>query len=103
MRGYSDGFALGDRVLRTNLEWRSRPLNLALWRFGFTAFYDGAATWFEGEPVDYYPSLGVGLRVVIPQLGTRVRAADLAFPLRDAPGPGRAGVPLFSFGLDQSF
>ena len=45
----------------------------------------------------------MGLRVVIPQLGTRVRAADLAFPLRDAPGPGRAGVPLFSFGLDQSF
>ena len=103
VRGYAEGFALGDRALRTNLEWRSRPLNLALWRLGFTAFYDGAATWFEGEPVDYYPSLGVGLRVVIPQLGTRVRAADLAFPLRDAPGPGRAGVPLFSFGLDQSF
>lgn len=103
VRGYADGFAVGDRVLRTNLEWRSRPLDLFLWRFGFVAFADGAATWFEGAAVDYYPSVGFGLRLVIPQLGTRIRAADLSFPLRDSAGGGRAGVPLFSFGLDQSF
>jgi hypothetical protein len=56
----------------------------------------------EATPVDYYPSVGVGVRVLIPQLGTQIRAFDLAFPLRDALG-APAGRPVFSYGLEQSF
>ena len=77
VRGYAEGFTLGDRARRTNLEWRSRPLNLASAPSGLLRRRRDMVR----RAVDYYPSLGVGLRVMIPQLGTRVRAADLAFPL----------------------
>ena len=102
VRGYAEGFAVGDRWLRTNAEWRSQPLRVFLLRVGFATFFDGAATWTEATPVDYYPSVGVGVRVLIPQLGTQIRAFDLAFPLRDALG-APAGRPVFSYGLEQSF
>ena len=102
VRGYAEGFAVGDRWLRTNAEWRSNPLRVFLLRVGFAAFMDGAATWAEGDAVDYYPSVGVGVRLFIPQLGTQIRAFDLAFPLRDALG-APAGRPVFSYGLSQSF
>lgn len=102
LRGYVEGFDVGDRWLRTNAEWRSNPIRLFLWRFGFAAFHDGAAAWAEDEPVEYYQSVGVGLRVFIPQLGTQIRAIDLSFPLRDALGT-TAGRPVFSYGVEQSF
>ncbi|MFT4705281.1 MAG: hypothetical protein ACI81R_002989, partial [Bradymonadia bacterium] len=98
----AEGFEFGDHVARTNIEWRSRSFAIGRWRFGGALFHDGAAAWSAGAAVDWFPSVGLGLRVVIPQLGTQIRAFDLAFPLRDSP-EGRAGAPVFAYGLGQSF
>ncbi len=83
LRGYVAGALQGENVAMTNVEWRSAYVTILSTYVGMAVFTDGAAAWAEdGEP-QWYPSMGVGLRWVIPQVGTQVRALDVGFPLRD--------------------
>lgn len=97
LRGYPVGFLKGSSALQANVEWRSLPVRIGRVRLGGVASMDVGATWEPNEFVEYYPSVGVGARIVIPLLGTIVRAADLSFPL-----VGRVR-PVFSVGVDQAF
>lgn len=97
LRGYPNGYLKGTRAMQANLEWRSRPLRIASSRLGGVAFYDVGAAWDGNDIVTYYPSVGVGLRLVVPSIGTIVRAGDIALPLRPL------GPPVVSIGLDHAF
>lgn len=114
LRGYDDNLLYGVQTLQTNLEWRSSPLKLRSTRLGMVVFFDGATAWDrrQREPdaftsdrayPDFYSSVGLGGRIVIPQIGTRVRVLDVAFPLRWQTVGGRTAPVRLSFGVDQVF
>lgn len=114
LRGFTNGAFESARYLRTNLEWRSLPINIWGIRLGMVTFFDSLTTMPEpDEPgVDdyyFYPAVGFGFRVVIPQLMANVRFLDIGFPLVDANTLRIGGrdtgfpLPLLSFGADQAF
>lgn len=100
MRGYTIGAFAGERLVRGNLEVRSRPWRAWFTRFGMLAFWD------VGHAADLFPNLrmqhdvGLGFRAVLPQLQTAVFRLDWAVPLTgDTAGfPGR-----FILGFEQVF
>ena len=72
---------------------------LLFFRIGGLVFWDLGATADEWAQLQAFNSVGLGLRVLIPQVNTLVLRFDLAFPLQ---GDDR-GVPVFSAGFDQVF
>jgi hypothetical protein len=107
LRGYTIGDQRGQTVAAANLEVRSRPLSVASFRLGGLVFGDvGDAadpTTGSGTVVRAVRSLrrlslladvGVGMRLLIPQLNSYVLRIDWAFPtvsstLTPAGWPGR--------------
>jgi hypothetical protein len=100
LRGYTIGAFAGERLVRGNLEVRTRPGRAWFTRFGALAFWD------VGHAADHFSDLrlqhdvGLGLRAVLPQLQTAVFRLDWAVPLTgDTAGlPGR-----FILGFEQVF
>jgi hypothetical protein len=84
LRGYpSQNFiAFGGHRLRTNIEYRSAPIRLANLRTGVVAFYD-AGVLEDGLPVEtgLLQSVGVGLRMVVPQASSRAYRFDFGVPV----------------------
>jgi hypothetical protein len=99
VRGYIAGARFGRNRARVNAEWRTPPLELLTAWWGLVAFYDGGAVWDDASPVQWLNAVGLGGRVVVPWLDTRVRLLDVGFPLNGT-HPGR---PVFSIGFDQPF
>lgn len=100
LRGFAAGAFQGDRVVQSNLEWRSTPIRILAMRMGFVAFVDAGTAWYEGEPIVWHGAAGVGVRLVIPALSTIVRAGDVAFPFERATA---RYLPVFTVGLEQAF
>jgi hypothetical protein len=117
LRGYPANYFTGSNVLDSNLEFRTRSVDLLTAQVGLVAFYDvgdafnswsatpssfcrgaGNAT-SASPPTNFCPvqSLGAGLRILFPQLDRIVFRGDVGFPL----GDGRAlpGVTPVSFFL----
>lgn len=114
LRGFTNGAVDTSRYLQANLEWRSTPLTLRGLRLGMVAFFDSVTTFAEdGETENndtaFYPAVGFGFRLVIPQLMANVRFMDIGFPLVDARTLRVRGndtgfpLPLISLGADQAF
>jgi hypothetical protein len=100
LRGYPIGFFTGLRRLRTNLELRSTPLALWFFRFGAVAFWDMGHAADEFEDLQMRHDVGLGIRILIPQINPYVLRLDWAFPVSEgsAAWPGRV-----SFGFLQAF
>lgn len=117
LRGYAPNFFAGSDVVDSNLEFRTRSIDIWTAQVGLVGFYDvGDAfdTWASSKSgpscqtayqTDFCPvqSLGAGLRVLFPQLDRIAFRGDIGFPLgvgRDLPG-----VTPFSFfvSLGQAF
>ena len=81
LRGYPSRFFQGSDFWVYNLEYRSRPIRLASLYFGGAIGYDVGDA-FDGFG-NFRPKqgVGVGLRVLIPQLNRIVFRADLGIPL----------------------
>jgi hypothetical protein len=106
LRGYPASYFTGYDIMDSNLEFRTRSVDILSAQVGFVGFYDvGDAfnTWGAGPqsfcravgntksaspPSNFCPaqSLGVGLRILFPQLDRTVFRGDIGFPL----GEGRA-------------
>lgn len=97
LRGFANGFLKGTNALQANVEWRSLSFRIASARIGGVASFDVGSVWEARETPTYYSSVGVGLRVVIPLMGTEVRAIDVSLPLQ---GPRR---PVLSVRVGQAF
>jgi hypothetical protein len=117
LRGYSVGDLLGKAQFLAHLEARSMALSVASFRLGGLLFYDvgDAASPDQGSGVGLVRAaravlglspksdVGLGLRLLIPQLNAYVLRFDWAVPLRStvhtpAGFPGR-----FSLGFRQAF
>jgi hypothetical protein len=96
LRGYPSGAYRGESVVVGNLELRTPPLELWTVQLGGVAFVDAGAASDPREPFDARMSVGLGARVLFPQLERSVMRLDWGFPLEpdpsvgvDGPWPGR--------------
>ncbi len=105
LRGYPSGAYRGANVMAYNLELRSRPAELWTLQLGAAAFYDSGAVWDEGEVPDFVQDVGVGLRLVFPQLERTGMRFDWAVPLQLDPSVGVDSVfpGRFLVTFDQAF
>jgi hypothetical protein len=88
LRGYPSGAFLGESALAYNVELRTRPIELWTVQLGGVAFFDAGTAWDEGEPVDIRQGVGLGLRLLFPQLDRTVMRIDWGVPLQLEPSLG---------------
>jgi hypothetical protein len=109
IRGFPTNFFVGQDTLSCNLEFRSRPVEIATLQAAGVVFYDiGDA--FKGFGHSYtgldhffaYQSVGFGIRTLIPWLDRTVFQADLGFPLERPIDPSK-GAPIAPYGFVLSF
>lgn len=101
LRGVESRFYVGDKAFRTNLEYRSSPLDIWIFHGGLVLFYDvGSAfnTWAEANATH---ALGFGIRILAPQISSIPFRLDLAFPIYGVGLKNHRILP--SFGTGQAF
>jgi hypothetical protein len=98
LRGYASGqfLAIGGEVLRGNLEYRTLPLVFASIHVGGVAFYDFGSVYTSLRTAELHHSVGLGLRVLFPQINRTPFGVDFGVPLE-----GGFGV-LLSYGSEQA-
>lgn len=108
LRGYPSNFFFGKDTVFYNLEFRSRSVELLKLQFGGVVFFDAgdAATAFH--LLRAKQSVGLGARILIPQLNRLVFRLDLAFPMQRGPFPETGiATPVdpvgFFFAFGQAF
>lgn len=101
LRGVPSRFYRGQRAFRHNTEFRTTSKDIWIAKAGLVAFYDAGSAFDTWERVNPTHAVGIGLRMLWPQLGTQVMRMDIAFPFY---GEGRKyNSWLLSFGLGQAF
>ena len=94
LRGYTTLAYIGADVLTYNLEYRARPFELFSVQLGPVAFYDAGDAFDGFDEMRMKHSVGVGLRLVFPQIDRAVMRLDWGFPLTreaapEGPFPGQ--------------
>ena len=102
LRGYPSGAFIGENFLAYNVEFRTRALELWTIQTGAVLFYDSGAAFDRGKFPDLKHSIGIGLRVLFPQLDRTTFRLDWGLPLSKAPELGITrpfpGDVVFTFG-----
>lgn len=88
LRGYPSGAFIGEDFFANNVEFRTRALELWTIQTGAVLFYDTGATFDHGKFPDLKHSIGIGLRVLFPQLDRSAFRLDWGLPLSKAPEIG---------------
>lgn len=87
LRGYRQSAFVGSDVLISNLEYRSRPIELYSIQLGGVLFWDVGDAFFGFDRLKLNHGVGVGLRVLAPQIDRVVFRVDLGVPVNpNAPG-----------------
>jgi hypothetical protein len=100
LRGYGIGVFRGTRRVIGNVELRSAPLPLWFVRLGGVLYWDGGHAANAFDDLRLHQNVGLGLRLLIPQINPYVIRVDWAFPVTSGfpAWPGRV-----SFGFKQVF
>ena len=100
LRGYAIGAFQGQALVRGNVELRSVGLKIAFTRLGVAGFWDFGHAAPSFSDLVIHHDVGVGLRLLIPQLQPTVMRCDWAFATQ---GP-TAGFPgRITAGFSQGF
>jgi outer membrane translocation and assembly module TamA len=101
LRGYPSRALVGKDMVATNLEYRSRPVEIASIQFGAAAFYDVGDAFDGFDHMDPKHAVGFGLRAVFPQIERAVLRFDVGFPVQAShhPLPDHRQVDPVSFFL----
>jgi outer membrane translocation and assembly module TamA len=87
LRGYQNIAAVGDHYLASNLEFRTRPLDILTTQLGAVAFYDMGDAFDTFGQLQLKHGVGAGIRFLAPQLDREVFRLDVGVPVPfDAPG-----------------
>ena len=81
LRGYPSGLFLGENLIASNLEFRSRPIKLWTVQLGGALFYDVADAFDEFGELRLKQGAGFGLRMLMPMFGRAVMRVDWGFAL----------------------
>jgi hypothetical protein len=95
LRGFPTRYFVGKDLFAMSLELRSRPIEVASIQLGAAAFYDVAQAFDGFDHLHPGHSVGVGVRVVLPQIERAVIRADLGFPIGAGDLPGVAPAAFF--------
>jgi len=102
LRGYPSARFIGTSILTSNLEFRTRSVDVLGMLFGLVGFYDAGDTFDWGTAPRPKQSLGFGGRSTIPQLQRIVGRLDVSFPLTPAPRRDPVGWPAIDVVLSLS-
>ncbi|CAN5874728.1 hypothetical protein BH11MYX2_BH11MYX2_40460 [soil metagenome] len=98
LRGYDINEFFGKRLASTQIEYRTTPIPIWVFRAGGVVFGEaGAAADTVGE-MKIRPDAGFGVRALVPQTSRELFRFDLAFPL-----DGRSPTPHFIAGFQSDF
>ena len=101
VRGVESRFYSGEKGFRANFEFRSSPIELLMFNAGLVLFYDVGAAFDRFADANATHALGLGFRVLAPQVSSIPFRFDLAFPIYGVGRKYHAVVP--SFGSGQAF
>ncbi len=105
-RGYGHAPPIGANYIVSNFEWRSLPIEVLSARIGAVLFYDIGAAWDDDEDIGLKHTVGLGIRLYVPQIMSNILRIDVAFPVVEPlPSPwfGNVPGPEISFQLGQIF
>lgn len=102
LRAFSINEFAGQRLARGNLELRSVPLPVWLFRAGAVLFYDVGGSDDTFRRMAIHHNVGVGIRTLIPQTSRELFRFDLAIPLDDGPRTRRFH-PAFIAAFESAF
>jgi hypothetical protein len=103
LRGYPTEFFAGKDMANVNLEFRTRSLDLWTAQAGLVGFYDLGDAFHGFSQLRPYDSIGLGARVLFPQLDRLVVRLDVGFPMGEgARIPGMSPASFF-IALSQAF
>ena len=103
LRGWPTRYFVGRNVFAMNVEFRSRPIDLSSVQLGMAAFYDlGRAFNGSFEEIRPVQSVGVGFRIVLPQIDRSVIRGDFGFPITED-RPADVTPMSFFFAFHQAF
>lgn len=108
LRGYPSNAFVGKDLVTTNVEFRTRAIDVFSLQVGGAVFYDVGDVAAGVARFRPKHSVGLGLRLLIPQLNRYVFRADVGFPLARGPFPDqgidRPVDPVgFFFTFEQAF
>lgn len=104
LRGFEINEFVGQRLVRGNLELRSVPRQLWVFRYGGVIFYDVGGADDTFSRLALHHDAGIGFRLLVPQTSRELFRFDLAFPLDDGASDGtRAGTPRLIAGFESAF
>jgi hypothetical protein len=86
LRGYQSIAAVGSNLIASNLEFRTRPIEIFSAQIGAVAFYDVGDAFDSFSDVHLLHGVGAGIRFLAPQLDRDVFRVDVGVPVPfDAP------------------
>ncbi len=100
LRGYPTAQFIGENIITSNLEYRSRPFRLWTVLVGGALFYDVGDA-FSGDRLEPKHGAGFGLRVLFPQIGRAVLRFDWGFAINPPVPTGVFDGLVFTF--NQAF
>lgn len=103
LRGERGYVAEGRNAWLTNLEWRSKPVEVLSTFLGFAAFVDLGSAWERHDPVGVHVSLGAGIRFMAPQAMAMPAAIDISWPVGRNIWARSLPAPMISLHFGQIF
>jgi outer membrane protein assembly factor BamA len=100
LRGYEEAAFFGPDVVVSNLELRSRPLQILSVQLAGVVFWDAGDAFDGFDRFELKHGVGFGLRFLAPQIDRAVFRIDAGFPV-DPSVPGAATTVIAQF--DQAF
>jgi hypothetical protein len=105
LRGYIINQFVGQRRAQAQIEARSMPFPLWVFRVGVVGFYEvgGATDTFSQMGNALFHDIGIGVRALIPQTSRDLFRVDVAFPLQATPDNGAAFFPHLVLSFASAF
>jgi outer membrane translocation and assembly module TamA len=102
LRGFSINEFSGQRLARGNLEIRSIPLPIWVFRVGGVLFYDVGGAEDTFKTMRLHHDVGIGFRMLIPQTSRELFRFDLALALDNGTRTARGDLA-FIAGFESAF
>jgi hypothetical protein len=100
LRGYSSNATIGSSWVASNLEFRTRPLQILSTQLAAVVFHDVGDAFFQFDDIKLKQGVGFGLRFLAPQLDRDVFRFDVGFPV---PSDTEDGEITFIAAFGQAF
>jgi hypothetical protein len=102
LRGYPSNYFAGKDVVAYNFEFRSRPVEILSCQLGAAAFFDAADAANGMNRLRPKHAIGIGFRILFPQLDRLVFRGDLGFPVDQQRDPRIAPFSV-TIAFEQAF